>query len=334
MWELVPFAPTHNLIGCKWVFRVKLNADGSISRYKAGLVAHGLKQQYGVDFDQTFSPVFKTATIRTLLTIVVSQHSELRQLDVKNAFLNGVLSEVAHMKQPSGFINPAFLNHSCLLKKSLYGLKQAPRAWFDKVSRFLLSYDFIKSAADSSLFIFKSSVVTIYLLLYVDDIIITGSSSSILQQFIDDFNAQFLINDLGRLSFFLGIEVQHDSHGLFLCQKKYLAGSISHGLSITTASSLNILAYADTDLVGCPTIRRSTSGYCVFFGGNLISWSSKKQPTVARSSSEAKYRALASAAAKVTWILLKDPHITLSTTPVVFCDNISATYLAYNPVQH
>ena len=177
-WCLVLAPPNVNLVGCKWVYKLKLNSDGSISRYKARLVAKGFHQQAGIDFHETFSPVIKLATVRLIIAVAVSCNWSLRQLDVSNAFLHGYLKEDVFMQQPPGYVDSLHPSYVCKLHKSLYGLKQAPRAWFERFTFHLLHLGFTASLVDSSLFIFQSSNTIIYLLLYVDDIIVTSNSAS------------------------------------------------------------------------------------------------------------------------------------------------------------
>jgi hypothetical protein len=127
-WSLIPADSSSHTIGCCWVFKPKRNADNSVSRYKAHLVAKGNHQQAGLDFDETFSPVVKLAIVRIVLSLAAQNKWSLRQLDVSNAFLHGSLKEHVYMQQPQGFVDPAYPSHVCLLHKSLYGLRQAPRA--------------------------------------------------------------------------------------------------------------------------------------------------------------------------------------------------------------
>jgi hypothetical protein len=141
-WRLAPPTPDKNLIDCKWIYKVKHKADGSIDCYKARLVAKGFKQRLGIDYDGTFSPVVKPATIRMVLYFVVSRGWVLRQLDVQNVFLHGILEEDVYMKQPPGFVDSNFPSYHCKLDKALYGLKQAPRVWYSQLSDKLQSLGF------------------------------------------------------------------------------------------------------------------------------------------------------------------------------------------------
>ena len=122
-WTLVPPPPRVNVIDCKWVFKIKHKSDGSVDRYKARLVAKGFKQRYGLDYDDMFRMIVKTVTVRLVLYIAVSRGWCLRQLDVQNAFLHGILQEEVYMRQPPGFVNPSVPHHLCKLRKALYGLK-------------------------------------------------------------------------------------------------------------------------------------------------------------------------------------------------------------------
>nr|GEU84913.1 ribonuclease H-like domain-containing protein [Tanacetum cinerariifolium] len=214
-WTLVPQPPDANVVRYMWLFR-----------HKARLVANGSTQLEGVDVDETFSPLVKPKTIRTVLSLAVFRHWPIHQLDVKNAFLHEGLTETVYMHQPPGFRDSTHPDYVCLLQRSLYGLKQAPRAWFQRFSSY-----------------------------------------------------------------------------------------ITHA--------------------GCPTTRRSTSGYCVFLGNNLLSWSSKRQPTLFRSSAEAEC-GVANAVAETCWLrnLLRELHTPLSFATLVYCDNVSVVYLSSNPVQH
>jgi hypothetical protein len=175
-WELVPPPSGANIVTGKWIFRHKYHFDGTLARHKARWVVRGFTQQPGVDFSETFSPVVKPTTIRVVLSLAIGRYWPIHQLDVKNAFLHGHLDEVVYSQQPSGFIDPQRPNHVCRLLKSLYGLKQAPRAWFHRFATFAKSIGFIESKSDTSLFIFNRGNDMAYLLLYVDDIILTAST--------------------------------------------------------------------------------------------------------------------------------------------------------------
>jgi hypothetical protein len=422
-WHLVPPDKNRNLIDCKWVYKIKRHPDGSIDRYKARLVAKGFKQRYGIDYDDTFSPVVKFATIRLVLSIAVSKGWSLRQLDVQNAFLHGVLEEEVFMKQPPGFEDPVVPSYHCKLDKALYGLKQAPRAWYSRLSMKLQALGFIPSPADISLFIFHRGSITIYVLVYVDDIIVTSSSPQAIDALLTDLKHDFALKDLGKLHYFLGIEVTHVPDGLILQQHKYatdllrkfgmsqckpmatpmstsekltahsgtpldhddvtkyrsmvgglqyltltrpdlsfvinkacqylqsptsthmaavkrimryVQGTLTIGHKIRQCNSTMLSAFSDADWVGCADDRKSTGGFAVFFGSNLISWCAKKQPTVSRSSTEAEYKAMANATAELMWLrsLIKELHIQSPKAARLWCDNMGAKYLASNPIFH
>ncbi|KAK1441497.1 hypothetical protein QVD17_07436 [Tagetes erecta] len=220
-WELV--VPTSKKpIGCKWLFRIKRRPDGSIDKYKARLVAKGFLQKYGKDYFDTFSPVTKPVTIRTVFAIALSKGWSLRQLDIDNAFLHGHLQEEVYMTQPPGYINQQFPNHVCKLRRSLYGLKQAPRVWYMALTSFLLDFGFTKTHADASLFIYNRNGTKCYFLVYVDDILLSSNNTGFMNDFVKSLASKFSLKDLGYPSHFLGVELIPTTHGLFLTQHKHI----------------------------------------------------------------------------------------------------------------
>lgn len=419
-WELVPRTKAQNIVGCKWVFRIKYKSDGTIDRYKARLVAKGYHQRPGIDYFETFSPVVKPTTIRIILSIAISNDWMIKQLDVSNAFLHGDLDNEVFMEQPPGFCDQNKPDFVCRLRRSLYGLRQAPRQWYKRLHQALVKHGFEVSPADSSLFRYVHNNVIIFALVYVDDIIMTGSCSVTLNNIIVSLHSEFLLKDLGKLEYFLGMEAVHTKSGLLLTQQKYitdllqkanmldcrgistpaatktpvsiashqftdptlyrsivgglqylsltrpevcysvhkvsqylhapteenwssvkrilryLKDTASYGLLITKSKDTALNVYSDADWASDVADRKSTTGYAVFMGNNLISWNSKKQQTVARSSTEAEYRAIGLAVTELTWIqsLLQNIKFSSSTIPNLWCDNIGATYLSVNPVFH
>ena len=180
-WDLVPRPPGSNIVTGKWIWTHKRQADSTLERYKARWVLRAFTQRPGVDYNETFSPVVKPATVRTVLSLALTRGWPVHQLDVKNAFLHGVLTETVYCSQPARFFDSSRPDMVCRLNKALYGLKQAPRAWNHRFAAFLLTLGFVEAKSDTSLFIYHHGVETTYLLLCVDDIVLTASSESLLR---------------------------------------------------------------------------------------------------------------------------------------------------------
>ncbi|KAM1792893.1 hypothetical protein ACFX12_036703 [Malus domestica] len=358
-------------------------------------------------------------TVRVLLSVAVNSGWSLYQMDVKNAFLHGELQEEVYMQPPPGYIQ-AQNGMVCKLHKAIDGLKQSPRAWYAKLSSVLERAGFLRSNADSSLFVRTGMRGRLMILIYVDDLIITGESETEIAALKQSLQETFAIKDLGRLKYFLGIEMATSSKGLFLNQRKYvtdllketnlldckpatspidsklkltmygealhnvsyyqrlvgkliyltitrpdityavgivsqfmhsptvdhlnivkrilryLKGSIGRGILMQNNQSTSISGYTDADWAGNAIDRRSTTGYCTFVGGNIVTWKSKKQQVIARSSAEAEYRAMAATACELIWLkgLLSDLGFHCSNSIPLMCDNQAAMHIAANPVFH
>ncbi|KAL5577180.1 hypothetical protein UlMin_018879 [Ulmus minor] len=319
-WTLVPPHPSYSIIGCKWVFKIKRKSDGTIERHKARLVAKGFNQVEGLDYFETFSPVVKPTTIRCVIAIPVINNWDIKQLDVNNAFLNGELQETVHMSQPPGFIDSTKSDYVCRLHKALYGLKQAPQAWFKKLSSSLLQW-----AATKQLSLYDGDPFT--------DETLYRSTVGALQYIL--FTRPDIAFSVNKVCQFMHkpTEVHWKAVKRIL---RYLAGTINHGICFNATPNTTLTAFTDADYASSPDDRRSTGGFCVYLGDNLVSWSCSKQKVVSRSSTESEYRAVANTVAELIWLisLLSELHITSSSLPMVYCDNLSATYLTANPILH
>ena len=227
-WVLTELPPNANVVGSKWVFRAKKNAGGEIIRYKARLVAQGFSQVPGVDYFDTFAPVARLASIRTVLAMAADLDLELHQIDIKGAYLNGELTsrERIYMRQPPGYAAPDSPNLVCQLKKTLYGLKQSGRRWYQKLCEIMSSIGFKRCDVDMAVFYKhgKDKELTI-VLVHVDDCTIAATSTRLIAEFKAGVAKQVEITDLGELHWLLGIEIRRDRsrRTLAISQRSYLA---------------------------------------------------------------------------------------------------------------
>jgi hypothetical protein len=206
------------------VFKKKLNAEGKVEKYKARLVAKGYSQVEGIDFGEIFSPVSKLTSIRFILSVVVAFDFEVEQMDVKTTFLHGDLEEEIYMKQPEGFVVKGKKELVCKLKKSLYGLKQSPRMWYQKFDTYMLGLGFTRRKVDHCVYFKLIGDHLIYLVLYVDDMLLIGNNKEIIQDVKTQLSSKFDMKDLGAANFILGMEIKRDRENmkLWLNQRKYV----------------------------------------------------------------------------------------------------------------
>ena len=222
VWSLVKAPKDQKPVNCKWVFKKKLAADGSISSYKARLVAQGFTQQYGVNYDETFAPVVRFESVRSLLSLAAEKGLLLHQMDVSAAFLNGELDEEIYMSQPQGFIIPGKENLVCKLQKSLYGLKQSPRCWNTALDGYLQDIGFENSKSDSCIYIRNRNNSFCVVAVYVDDLIIASKSIDEIETIKKSMNNRYKMKDLGALKYFLGINIMQDENNVFINQSSYI----------------------------------------------------------------------------------------------------------------
>jgi hypothetical protein len=218
-WELVGLPKDKKTIGCKWVYKVKHNADGFVSKFKARLVVKGYAQTYGIDYEETYSPVAKMTTVRTIIAMAAAKGWSLHQMDVNNVFLHGDLQEEVYMEQPLGYVDQTNPNLVCRLKKTLYGLKQTLRAWSDKIRQYLVTSGFQTSNANISLYVKKTDHGIVVIVIYVDDLIIIGDSDVDIFDLKKLLKQKFEMKDLGELHYFLGIEVIQSPKRIWLLQR-------------------------------------------------------------------------------------------------------------------
>jgi hypothetical protein len=206
VWEIVPRSKSKDVVSSKWIFKIKHVVDGSIKKYKARFVAHGFSQKEGIDYEETFSSVARYTSIRTIIALAVKMKWKLHQMDVKTAFLNGVIEEEVYIEQPQIFEVEDKKTHVCKLKKALYRLKQALRAWYGRIDSFLMSLGFTKSKGNFNLYFKVMNDAPVILLMYVDELFLTGEENIIIEC-KKKLAVEFEMKDLGLLNYFLGLEV-------------------------------------------------------------------------------------------------------------------------------
>eukprot|EP00253_Pinus_taeda_P002676 PITA_02676 len=261
-------------------------------------------------------------SIRLALSLAASLKWEVHQMDVKSAFLHGDLHEEIYMEQPIGFIQTDS-SLVCRLKKSLYGLKQAPRAWYAKMDSFLLESGFSRCYSDNTVYTKKVGNSLIILVLYVDDLILTGSDPNLINHVKSSFKKKFEMTDLGHLHYFLGLQVLQSKEGISLSQSNAKAAPL-------------LVGFTDYDWAGDPDDRKSTAGYVFTLGSGPITWACKKQAAISLLSAKAEYHGAVEASKEALWassdpirIGFEQQHPT-----TLWCDNQSAIQLCKDPVQH
>src|SRR5665811_779560 len=216
VWNLVDPPEGLKTVRCKWVFKKKIDMDGNVHTYKARLVAKGFKQIHGVDYDETFSPVAMLKSIRIILAIAAYYDYEIWQMDVKTAFLNGNLSKDVYMTQPEGFIDPKNPKKVYKLQRSIYGLKQVSRSWNIRFDEVISEHNFIKNEEEPCVYKKVSGSRVVFLILYVDDILIIGNDIPMLSDVKKYLNTRFAMKDLGEAAYILGVKIYRDRSKKFI----------------------------------------------------------------------------------------------------------------------
>jgi hypothetical protein len=269
VWDIVPRPMGKSIVTSKWIYKIKHAADGSIEKYKARFVARGFSQVEGVDYDETFAPVARYTSIRSIIALAASMGWKLHQMDVKTTFLNGEIEEQVYIEQPEGFVIHNERSHVCRFKKALYGLKQAPRAWYEKMDGFLISLGFNKSVADPNLYYHIDGNECLILVLYVDNLFLTDSERLIVEC-KRALTAKFEVKDLGLMDYFLGLEVRQRTDEIFLSQGKYTVEilkkfGMTECKSMPTPMVMDLKKMSDTDSrEGDPQLYRQLIGSLMY----------------------------------------------------------------------
>lgn len=418
-WTLVKKPNNQKPIKCRWVFKRKKGLNGELLSYKARLVAKGYSQKFGVDYEETFSPVVRHSTIRTLLAIAAEFNMDIDHLDVKTAFLNGNLNETVYMEQPEGFIVKGKENFVYKLHKAIYGLKQASKMWYERINEVLLQkMHFKRITSEPCVFYMRSNSDLIIIALYVDDILLFSSNSTLKEKVKCELMNTFEMKDFGSAHHILGMRVNKSQNKVTLDQTgyikrvlekfnmtdckpaktplekgiklpkgdnkstnshyrnllgclmyiavctrpdiahavsvlsqfnechtehhwkalkrvlRYLKGTVNYGL-VFQKSGMDVTAYVDADWGGNELDRKSFTGFIFKLGNSLISWESRKQKTVALSSTEAEYMALSDGCKEALFVRSFLNELLNSNCKVtLYNDNQSAQKLTTNCMYH
>ncbi|GJT83550.1 putative ribonuclease H-like domain-containing protein [Tanacetum coccineum] len=352
VWELVPRPDGKNIIGVKWIWKNKSDADNIVIRNKSHLVAQGYKQEEGIDFKESFALVAHLEAVKMFVTFVAHKNITIFQLDVKTTFLNGPLKEEVYVSEPDGFVDPDFPDHVYRLKKALYDLKQAPRAWYGKLSSFLIEHHFTKGLqvhqSPRDIFISQSQYAIELLKKHGADDCVSMSTPIATKRL--DVDLQGTPTDqtsyrrmIGGLMY-LTASQRDITFATFVCASyqarpmvkhlkevqrifRYLRQSYTMGLWYPKDSEFDLIAYSDTYHAGCKDNCKSTSRGLQFLGEKLVSWSSKKQDFTVLS--------LSACCAQVIWMRtqLLDYGYKYNKIPM-YCDSKSVIAISCNPVQH
>ena len=217
----MPRPKNRSIVDNKWVFRNKTDPDGIITRNKARLVAKGYSQQEGIDYDKTYAPIARLEAIRIFLAYAAHMKFKVFQMDVKSAFLNEELEEEVYVEQPTGFVDPRYLDYVYRLDKALYGLKQAPRAWYETLAQFLIESGFTRGTIDKTLFYLKNGKDFLLVQIFVDDIIFGSTNDKLCKKFSKLMQSRYQMSMMGEMNYFLGLQVKQTDDGIFINQSKY-----------------------------------------------------------------------------------------------------------------
>ena len=229
VWDLVKLPKGKKAVGSKWVFKLKVGPDGMVHKHKARFVAQGFSQKYGLDYDETFSPVVRFESLRTVIALAVQNGLKLHQMDVTTAFLNGELNEEVYMKQPEGFVAKGHEDLVCKLKRSIYGLKLSPHCWNSALDNQLKQMGFLQAKGDPSIYMVSEGEIFM-IAVYVDDIVLAGKSDKRMTEVKQALAKQFQVKDMGELHYFLGVNIFQDSNKGEVCigQPSYAANLVQN----------------------------------------------------------------------------------------------------------